>query len=133
VGARAEALPPLAPLAAWHDRVTALGHGSPGEMSPAEALDVAARATPAASDPTAGRDLWGIACGREVIVIADDTGRGPVRGRLLAVIGVENAQPGRVNIHLSRAGFDVVPARAAGLQPSSAGGSTAPVREVMRP
>jgi glutathione S-transferase len=116
VGARAEALLPLAPLAAWYDRVTALGHGSPGEMSSAEALDVAARAKPADPGPAAGRDPSGIACGREVIVTADDTGRDPVRGRLLAagtqvlVIGVENALVGRVNIHFPRAGFDVVPA-----------------------
>lgn len=116
VGARAEALLPLAPLGSWYGRVSAVGHGMPQEMTSTEALDTAARAEPADPDFTTGADPSGIAKGCEVIVTPDDTGRDAVRGTLLAadsqslVIRTEHPRVGRLNIHFPRAGFDVVAA-----------------------
>jgi len=116
VGARADELLPLAPLRAWYERVTAIGHGDPREMSAAEALDVAAATEP---EPLAGpvdADPSGLKPGTEVSVRADDTGRDEVRGTLLAAdaqkltIRIENDRVGRVNVHFPRAGFDVLPA-----------------------
>ena len=117
VGARAEALLPLAPLSAWYDRVFAIGHGTPQEMASTDALAVAKQVEPADLDHSTGADPSGIALGREVIIRADDTGRDTVRGRLLAadsqqlVIRSENPNVGKVNIHFPRAGFDVVAAQ----------------------
>ena len=63
-----------------------------------------------------GKDPSGLAREQDVIIRADDTGRDPVRGRLLAadgqriVIRCENPRVGEVNVHFPRAGFDVTPA-----------------------
>jgi glutathione S-transferase len=116
VGAKAEALLPLAPLAEWYGRVTAIGHGTPQDMSAAEALEVARMSEPDDLETSAGADPSGLEPGQEVIVQADDTGRDPVRGRLIAadgqsvVIRSETPRTGRVNVHFPRAGFDVTAA-----------------------
>ena len=116
LGPEAEKQLPLAPLAPWCDRVAAIGHGSPKEMSAAAALDVAATAEPAPPSMASGADPSGLPSGSTVIVTPDDTGRDPVRGTLLAadarelVIRVAHARVGPVNVHFPRAGFDVIPA-----------------------
>jgi glutathione S-transferase len=116
VGAKAEAMLGLAPLNGWYDRITAIGHGSPQEMSAEEALAVARETVPDEFTGHRGKDPSGLARGQEVIVRADDTGRDPVRGRLLAadgqrlVIRCEHPRVGEVNIHFPSAGFDVTPA-----------------------
>ena len=107
-------LPGLAPLRGWFERVAAIGHGHPQELTASEALGVAAGAEPAALDGAAS-DLPGCRLGDEVSVTPDDTGRNPVRGRLLAasgdmvVLGRTDPMVGRVNLHFPRAGFDVAP------------------------
>ena len=104
---------PLDGLRAWASRVAALGHGTPSEMSAAEALDVARRAEPEIPLAIGGNDPSGLKAGTMVIVRADDTGRDAVRGELLAadaqeiVIRSEHPSVGAVNIHFPRAGFDV--------------------------
>jgi glutathione S-transferase len=116
VGPEAEAKLPLASFGAWCDRVSAIGHGVPKEMSAAAALAIAANTQPDPPAIAAGADPSSLRPGIEVIVTADDTGRDPVRGRLLAanaqemVIRCAHPQVGEVNIHFPRAGFDVVPA-----------------------
>ena len=116
IAARAEVLLPLAPLAAWYERVSALGHGIPSEMSAIDALAVAEETEPDDIVASDGVDPSGLAIGSDVIVTPDDTGRDAVRGRLIAadqrklVIRCENGRTGKVNIHFPRAGFDVVPA-----------------------
>ena len=115
LGERADALLPLKPLIAWYDRVSALGHGDPIEMSAAEALEIAAATEPCDIVEAGGHDPSGLAPGQEVIVTPDDTGRDPVRGRIVAadqrrlVIRCENERTGIVNVHFPRAGFDAVP------------------------
>lgn len=113
VGPAAEARLPMASLDGWYGRVCALGHGEPRDMTAAEALDAAAAAEPEAVQ-AADADPSGIAIGTDVIIAADDTGRDPVRGRLLstdaqeAVVATEHPRVGRINLHIPRAGFDVV-------------------------
>jgi glutathione S-transferase len=115
-GPEAEAKLPLDALGAWYDRVTAIGHGNPVEMSATEALDVAANSDPQAPGLAASGDPSGLKLGREVVVTADDTGRDPVRGTLLAadarelVIRSEHPRVGALAIHFPRVGFDVAAA-----------------------
>lgn len=116
-GAAAEAMLPMAPLRAWYDRVAGIGHGRPEPMEAVAALEVAKNADPArltlgdgANDPS------GCSIGEHVTVTADDTGRDPVTGELVACdaeeIVVRHSDPrvGDVHLHFPRAGFDMSPA-----------------------
>ncbi len=98
-------------LHAWRGRVAAIGHGDRTEMSGAEALEVARRSEPApppAHDPD---DPSGLAPGDRVSVSADDYGRDPIEGALLAatphalVIARESPDLGRINLHFPRVGY----------------------------
>jgi glutathione S-transferase len=105
-------------VAAWRERMAAIGHGSHTEISTAEALDVAAESEPAriASSAVDPLDPAGLAPGAAVVVGADDYGRDPLAGTLLAldarriVIGREDPRVGRVNLHLPRTGYVVAAA-----------------------
>ena len=113
-GNKAVARLPLEPLRAWASRIAALGHGNPVDMSAAEALAIARDASPETPTIPADKDPSGFKRGSRVVVRADDTGRDPVRGQLLAadaqelVIRSEHPRVGEVNIHFPRAGFDVI-------------------------
>ena len=115
-GAEAVARLPFEPLLKWADRIAAIGHGRPTEMTATEALAVARAAEPEALRLPLHDDPSGLKSGEAVIVTADDTGRDPVRGTLVAanaqevVIRSVHPQVGEVNIHFPRAGFDVVAA-----------------------
>jgi len=104
-------------LEAWRERVKAIGHGQRSEMTPAEALDIARTAEPAeaiAHDPS---DPLGLAPGAAVTVSADDYGRDPISGTLVAtnrervVIARDDRDLGRLHVHFPRAGYIVAPAR----------------------
>ena len=105
---------PLEPLRDWASRVSALGHGKPVNMSATEALAIARDALPETPTIPADGDPSALKPGTRVVVRADDTGRDPVRGQLLAadaqevVIRSEHPKVGEVNIHFPRAGFDVI-------------------------
>lgn len=111
-----EALTPGMPnLAAWAKRVAAIGHGERREIDPKEALAVARAATPAGGLAHDAADPIGLAPGAPVVVMADDYGRDPVAGRLVAAtprrIVLERDDPvvGTVHVHFPRAGFIAVP------------------------
>jgi glutathione S-transferase len=102
----------------WRVRMAGLGHGARSDMSPAEAIAVAAAAEPAPAphlvhDP---RDPAGVAPGTAVHVTADDYGRDPIAGTLVAVnlerivIDRHDSRVGRVRVHFPRVGFSVGPA-----------------------
>jgi glutathione S-transferase len=102
--------------AAWRTRVAAIGHGTRAEMTPTEALAIAKAAEPApftAHDPA---DPLGLAPGAAVRVMADDYGRDPIDGTLVAanaervVLAREDPALGRLHAHFPRAGYLVVPA-----------------------
>lgn len=105
------------PIAAWHDRIAAIGHGTPTAMTAEEAFAVARAATPAPVThviPDGMADAP--APGTEVIVTPDDNARVPVRGTLVAlgdrevVIRRRDADAGDLHLHFPRLGFDVVAA-----------------------
>jgi glutathione S-transferase len=95
---------------AWRKRMKALGHGAPSEMTGAEALDVA-RGTDPEPSPWAVADVTAPAAGSAVTVSADDYGRDPIAGTLVAAtlervtIARDDPQVGRVNVHFPRAGY----------------------------
>jgi glutathione S-transferase len=96
---------------AWRARIKDIGHGARTEMTGAEALAVAKAANPAkapAHDPAAAA---GLAPGAAVSVRADDYGRDPIEGALVAataervVIAREDPAVGQVHLHFPRAGY----------------------------
>ena len=109
----AAAFDDLPGLPAWYERVKAIGHGTRGRASRADAIAAARAATPLAQtvDPKDGA-----LAGRHVVVAATDYGRDPVRGRLVGSsphhLAVERDDPdaGTVVVHLPRIGFSLAPA-----------------------
>jgi glutathione S-transferase len=102
-------------LAAWRQRIRAIGHGNRSEMTPAEAVAVAKAAEPAASADHDASDPLGLAPGAAVQVMADDYGRDPIPGTLVAanasrvVIAREDPALGRLQVHFPRMGYLVLP------------------------
>jgi glutathione S-transferase len=98
-------------IGGWRERMAAIGHGTHADMTPAEALEIAAAAEPSAVEPGEGEAPEGLAPGAAVTVSADDYGRDPIAGTLLAVnareivIGRDDPRVGRVNVHVPRAGY----------------------------
>jgi glutathione S-transferase len=103
-------------VAAWADRVAAIGHGKSTPMTPAEALAIAREAKPDTSQRADGADPNGRKPGDRVAVLPDDYGRDPVAGTIVAhdaqeiAILREDPQLGEIVVHFPRAGFFVVPA-----------------------
>ena len=112
-GPEAEARFSLAVFAPWYQRVAAVGHGTPIDLTATEALDVANASEPLQALSIHDGDPSGLKPGVEVSVTADDTGRDPVAGVLISanaqeiVIRSTNARVGAVHLHFPRAGFDV--------------------------
>ena len=106
----------LSHLPAWRERVAAIGHGKRSEMTTAEALGVARAAEPATTIAHDASDPLGLEPGAAVAVSADDYGRDPIRGKLVAanrervVIAREVEDLGRLHVHFPRAGYIVTPA-----------------------
>jgi len=95
----------------WRLRVAAIGHGRRSELTPTEALEIARAAEPA---PYAGHDAAdpsGLAPGAAVTVAADDYGRDPIAGTLVAanasriVIARQDPALGRLQVHFPRVGY----------------------------
>jgi glutathione S-transferase len=101
---------------AWEARLRAIGHGRRGEMSPADALDIAARAVPQTAELTDPGDPNGRGPGDRVEVMPDDYGKVKVSGEIVALspqhIAIRRHDPraGEVVVHFPRAGFVVIPA-----------------------
>ena len=101
-------------LQAWRTRMAGLGHGQRQEMTPGEALQVAKAATPAPRSDHDAADPLGLVPGAPVRVMADDYGRDPIDGMLIAanpgrvVIARDDPALGRLQVHFPRAGYIVV-------------------------
>jgi glutathione S-transferase len=99
----------------WRQAVAAIGEGGRTELLGAEALDVARRSEPAAPPATEDHDPLKPLIGSKASVSADDYGRDPIEGVLLAatrdqvVIGQTTKDLGRLNLHFPRVGFIVTP------------------------
>jgi glutathione S-transferase len=98
---------------AWRDRIRAIGHGKRTEMAPAEALQVATRSMPEVEGPSDPNDPSGLKPGDPVVVQADDYGRDPVDGVLVALtpervtLARECGELDVLHVHFPRAGYVV--------------------------
>ena len=110
----ASLLEELPAVAAWRRRVAALGAGSTRlDMTTAEAIEVARAAEPARADHILNdpKDPIGLPLGAAVHVVADDYGRDPIAGTLVAanaeriVIARDGPRVGTVHVHFPRVGF----------------------------
>ena len=107
---------PIQPLFPWVDRVAALGHGNPTEITGAQAVDIARTSTPVATTLATDGDPTGLKGGTRVSVTPDDLGRDPVEGVLVGaderevVIRRSDPRAGTVHVHFPRAGYDVTAA-----------------------
>jgi glutathione S-transferase len=106
-----ELLTGLTRLQSWRARVAAIGHGRRVEMTGPEALEVARVAEPAPAPAHDRSDPSGLSPGAEVAVMADDYGRDPIAGALVAatsdalVIARDTPALGRLNVHFPRVGY----------------------------
>jgi glutathione S-transferase len=99
---------------AWYERVRAIGHGTPTNMTPKEALAVAKESTSEAKEAVDANDPHGRKPGDAVKVSADDYGRDPIAGTIVFSntheIAIRRSDPavGEVVVHFPRAGFAVM-------------------------
>jgi glutathione S-transferase len=110
-GAMADLLAAHPAAAAWFERMRSFGRPIGAELTGAEALDVALKATPIAVE--AVNDLGDIALGETVDVGPTDYGVMPSRGALMKcdaseiVIRRSHERTGEVQVHFPRQGFGV--------------------------
>jgi glutathione S-transferase len=96
---------------AWRKRVAAIGHGKRSNITPADALALAKAAEPEITVPHDPHDPSGINPGEAAVVMADDYGREPLAGKLVAAnrdrVIIERSDPqlGRLHLHVPRYGF----------------------------
>lgn len=110
-------LPALA-MSQWYDRISAFGHGNASDLAAETAIEIARNSSPHDSESWSSEMAnVGLSPGDRVNVIADDYGKDPVSGRLIAwtaeeiVIRHEEPSASGVNLHFPRVGFDVVSAK----------------------
>jgi glutathione S-transferase len=100
----------------WERRLRAIGHGRRTDISPLEALDIAARGKPAAPEPSDPADPSGCKVGDRVAVFADEFVKTEIVGEVVSLsveqIAIRRSDPkvGEVVVHFPRAGY-VVAAR----------------------
>ncbi|MCJ0763281.1 glutathione S-transferase family protein [Variovorax terrae] len=96
---------------AWMDRMAAIGHGPSQELGSADAIAIAARATPAALADEPFQDEHGIALGSRVTVTAESFGPESTEGELLAATRMHytlrrsDERAGTVHVHFPRIGY----------------------------
>ena len=96
---------------AWRERIRGFGHGERSEMAPAEAVEIARASQPRAGPWHDPANPAGLSPGEPVTVCADDYGRDPIAGRLVAltaeriVLARESDDLGRIHVHFPRIGY----------------------------
>jgi glutathione S-transferase len=109
--AAATLLDGLPKTSGWRERMKALGHGRRSEMTGAEALQIATSAIPATPPNSDPADPSGLTPGVAVTVRADDYGRDPIEGRLVAVnaeritIARDAGELDLIHVHFPRVGY----------------------------
>jgi glutathione S-transferase len=109
----AELLAGLTGVQAWRERMVAIGQGRRSEITGPEALEIARAAQPGPAPRHKPADPSGLSPGDKVVVMADDYGRDPIAGALVAatpsriVIEREEAALGRLHVHFPRVGYIV--------------------------
>ena len=105
----------LKQVAAWENRMRAVGHGLREEMSSHEALAIAAKASPETSGENDPDDPNGRKIGDKVRVVPDDYGKVEVGGEIASLSAQHIAirrvdeRVGEIVVHFPRAGFLVLP------------------------
>lgn len=100
-------------IAGWRDRIQAIGHGRRSEMAPADAVAIARSSTPTEPLPSDAHDPSGLTPGAKVVVQADDYGRDPIEGVLVALtptritLARECGELDVSHVHFPRAGYVV--------------------------
>ena len=102
-------------LRAWYALMGKGGYGKHEAMAPADALAVARAATSSTEESADPNEPNGLKPGMAVTVMADDYGRDPIKGALVASsatrLAIRRSDPavGEVVVHFPRAGFWVLP------------------------
>jgi len=100
----------------WESRMRAIGHGTRQEISTAEALAIATKATPETAVAADPHDPNGRKPGDRVEIAPDDYGKIKVSGEIVSLssqhiaIRRHDALAGEIVVHFPRAGFLVTPA-----------------------
>ena len=101
-------------LVAWEERVSAVGHGHPRDMTSEQALELARAATPETSAHADPDDPQGLEPGDAVTVVPDVDGGDPtVAGRVVSIsadeIAIARSDPRveEIVIHFPRAGYRI--------------------------
>jgi glutathione S-transferase len=115
-----ELLEPRPGIRAWLERMAAIGHGTPSEVSSSDALEICRGATPAELGESLPASDNGAKLGDGVQVSPIDYGHEPTVGELIhlapdeVVIRRKDARAGTVHVHFPRVGFQLKPASTAG-------------------
>jgi glutathione S-transferase len=97
-------------LCAWEERVRAIGHGSPTDLTAGEALDIAQASEPTTPETADPGDPRGLKPGDAVSVVSEQGGFA-VKGRVLSLrrheiaILREDDRVGRVAVHFPALGY----------------------------
>lgn len=95
----------------WMDRMAAIGHGESEKLSPADAIAVAAAATPATLANDVFQDDHGIPLGSLVSISGESFGPEPTEGELVAATRMHftlrrnDERAGTVHVHFPRIGY----------------------------
>jgi glutathione S-transferase len=98
---------------AFMERMSAIGHGKPSEISSGDAIRIASTSKPAPVKDPIAVETNGIALGAQAAVMPIDTGLDPAVGELLNasasefVIRRTDARAGTVHVHFPRFGFQI--------------------------
>ncbi|MDJ0699866.1 MAG: glutathione S-transferase family protein [Woeseiaceae bacterium] len=108
-----ELLAPFPAISTWSERMESIGRGDRTDIDSKDALADAAASEPEAGDGVDANPFHDLASGDEVIVVPDDYGFDPVRGKLVTLnhhrIAVErrNDALGSTVVHFPRVGYRV--------------------------
>lgn len=100
-------------IAVWLRRVLGFGHGASSELSSAQAVEIAARSTPAPLPDEVFVDPNSFKPGDQVAIAAIDYGIDPVEGELVfsgreeLILRREDERAGTVHVHFPRFGFRI--------------------------
>ena len=103
---------------AWMDRMADMGHSSVEKCSAAEALAVAADASPATLSDDVFQDEHSIPLGSQVLIKSENFGLEPTQGELLAATRMHytlrrtDERAGTVHVHFPRIGYSLKRAEA---------------------
>ena len=95
----------------WMDRMAEMGHASFEKCSAADAIAIAAAATPAPFPDEVFQDEHGIALGSQVIIRSENFGLEPTQGELIAATRMHytlrrtDERAGLVHVHFPRIGY----------------------------